>query len=96
MLLYQIVETLKVPDQSILIEEIVKYKNSLLTIYGNDCFLMVTSTFNVGSYARIVSIGDGFIESVEDYVNTIPDLSEEDRKNEIELINFQSLQLKDL
>jgi hypothetical protein len=91
MLLHEIISANEVSDQSILIEKILPYKKSLQVIFP-DAILMVTDVFNAAQYGKIVSSSD-FSDAVEEYVNTIPDLTEEEKEEQIELINFQSIPL---
>ena len=99
MKLHEIIENLNNPNQAILIEKIIPYKKSLLIYFSNDfcCepILMVTTVLNACQYAQIVPFND-FFESVNDWVKSIKLETEEDKENEIELINFQSIFLKDL
>jgi hypothetical protein len=102
MRLHEINQANQVIGNSILIDEIVKYKKSLIT-YWSDMYcvneeqliLVVTDIMNAAQYGFITEAGQ-YQEVVEEYVNTIPDMTEEDKENEIENINFNSIQLNKL
>jgi hypothetical protein len=95
MKLHEIIEQNEKRDTSIIIEEIAKYKKSLLTIFGYDAILMVTDVFNAAQYAKITP-ADTFEYQVELYIDTLPDLSTNERDEQKELIMFNSLFLKNL
>lgn len=79
---------------TILIELLLPYKKALQVLFP-DSILMVTDVFNAAQYGRIVDSVD-FLESVEMYVDTIPELTDEEKSHQIELINFQSIPLSKL
>ena len=61
--------------------------------YGNFEFIMiVTDVFNIGGYG-FISSSDAYTEDVEEYVNSIPDLTEEDREAAKEVIGVNSFAL---
>jgi hypothetical protein len=101
MRLHEINQANQVIGNSILIDEIVKYKKSLIT-YWSDMYnvnedqliLVVTSVFNSGSYGFITEV-DQYTEVVQEYVDNL-DLSKEDADYEFENINFNSIQLNKL
>jgi hypothetical protein len=80
--------------KEILIEALLPYRKSLNVLMPNSV-LMVTMVSNAVQYGRIVPI-EGFSEVLEEYVNSQDDMTEEDKEAEKELINFQSIMLKDL
>jgi hypothetical protein len=98
MRLHEINQANQVIGNSILIDEIVKYKKALIT-YWSDMYcvnedqliLVVTDIMNAAQYGFIID-ADQFSEVVEEYVETL-DLNEEDKQNEIETIQFNSIQL---
>lgn len=97
MLLHQIITTNETGTSAILTELLFKYKKSLYTYY-KDLFccepvLMVTDVFNAAQYALIVPSNE-FNEAIDTYLQN-EDLNEEDKANEVELISFQSIMLKD-
>ena len=92
MKLHEIIETFEDGKQAIITELLIPYKKQLLTYYTDyfcrsEPILMVTSVTNNSSYAIIVS---DFYEAIQEYYNW--EATEED----IELISFQSIMLKDL
>jgi hypothetical protein len=91
MKLHEINEAIE-SGQSVRTDLIILYKRSLLTLWGKDAILVVTDVFNACSYAQIVN-PDGFSELIDDYVNSIPDLNENEREHEKELINIHSIPL---
>lgn len=101
MRLHEINQANQVIGNSILIDEIVKYKKSLIT-YWSDMYcvnedqliLVVTDIMNAAQYGFIIDAAQ-FSEVVEEYVETL-DLNEEDKQNEIETIQFNSIQLNKL
>lgn len=95
MKLHEIIERNEQPDLAILVDEILKYKKSLITIFGKDAILMVTDIFNACQYAKI-SHPQIFEEDLDNYINSHYSLSDEEKEEEKELINFQSILLKDL
>ena len=99
MKLHEIIKANENLETSILVEEILKYKRSLNNYFSNmfccEPVLMVICVTNATQYARIVP-SDCFLEIVEEYVDTIGFDNEEDKANEIELINFQSIFLSKL
>jgi hypothetical protein len=98
MKLYEIISKLKEDTNSVLIESMLPYKNSLHTYYSNlfccEPILMVTMISNAVQYAQIVPSHE-FSEAVSRWVESM-NLSDEDRDNEIELINLQSIYLNEL
>jgi hypothetical protein len=101
MRLHEIIQANKTVGNSILIEDIVKYKKSLITYWGDmycvndrDLILVVTDVMNAAQYGFIIDANQ-FSEVVEEYVETL-DLNEEDKQNEIETIQFNSIQLNKL
>lgn len=95
MKLHEIIEQNEKRDTSIIIDEICKYKKSLLTIFGNDAILMVTDVFNACQYAKIV-YSDTFDCQLDLYLDTLTDLSSKERDEQSELIRFQSIFLNQL
>jgi hypothetical protein len=102
MKLHEIIKENDKPGQSLLVECLMPYKKSLST-YLSDYFccdkseliLMVTDIFNAAQYGIIVPC-DQYFEILDDYINSIPDLSEDEREEQKELINFQSIKFCDL
>jgi hypothetical protein len=97
MRLHEINKANETIGSSILIEEIMKYKRSLITYWSDmycvnehDLILVVTDIMNAAQYGFIID-ADQFNEVVEEYVDTL-DLNEEDKQNEIETIQFNSIQ----
>jgi hypothetical protein len=106
MLLHEIIEKNIEPQTSILIEEIFKYKKSLLTYYANEFprdepILMVTSVSNAAQYGKIVPSSE-FNESLCEYLGvdyiSEPDEEgyDEDLFSDYETISFNSIPLKNL
>lgn len=97
--LHEIIKLNENEETSILIESLLPYKKSLNTYYKDlfscDPILMVTCICNAVQYAKIVP-SDDFLECVSNYVDTIQFDNEEDKENEIELINFQSIFLNQI
>ena len=96
MLLHQIITKNENFTTSILVELLHPYKKSLYTYY-KDLFccepvLMVTGVFNAAQYAKIVPSNE-FNEAIESYLDE--NLTEQEKQDESELINFQSIMLKD-
>ena len=91
MKLYEIIEAMETPTNTILVEELVKYKKSLFTYYSNyftsEPILMVTDVMNAAQYARITD-AENFTEDMILY------LEGDDCEQERELISFQSMMLK--
>lgn len=99
--LYEIIELLETPGNSVLIELMQPYFKSLRTYYREnstkfkpELILMVTSVTNATSYARIEPV-DEFNEALEEYINTMDLETEEERENERETINFNSRMLNE-
>lgn len=98
--LHEIIELNDKPNNSILIESLIPYKNSLYTYYKDyfcgEPVLMVTSVCNAVQYGKIVSSQD-FTDSIIDWIDD-PDCMNEDNDNfcEFETINFNSIMLSDL
>lgn len=95
MKLYEIIKTNESGHNSILTELLHPYKKSLYTYY-KDLFqcepvLMVTNVFNACQYALIVPSNE-FIDAIYTYLEN-SDLTEEEKTEQIELINFQSILL---
>jgi hypothetical protein len=95
MKLHEIIEMNEKRDTSIIIDEIIKYKKSLLCLFGDDAILMIIDVFNACSYAKIVH-SDSFDYMVELYLETMPDLDYKQRDEQKELIYFNSIFLKNL
>ena len=101
MKLHEIIEANSQPDRSILIEEIHKYKRSLTAYYKdqfgtrNELILMVTDVFNAAQYGKIVSANE-FSEAIDEYLETDSTLTEEEKEEQRELINFNSIPLSKL
>jgi hypothetical protein len=97
MLLHEIITTNDKGTSAILTELLYKYKKSLYTYYKSyfncDPILMVTSVFNAAQYALIVPANE-FNEAIDIYLQN-EDMNEEDKANQVELISFQSIMLKD-
>ena len=92
MKLHEIIDINDKGTDSILIEKLAPYKNSLFTYYSNlftsEPVLMVTDVFNAAQYALIVPINE-MSEAQAIY------LQDRDCSQERELINFQSIMLVD-
>ena len=99
MKLYEIIEANEKDNISILIELLVPYKKSLFTYYSrwfcSEPVLMVTMVANAVQYAKIVPANE-FAEAMDEWVNADNTLSDEDKEDEKETINFNSIMLKDL
>lgn len=99
MLLHEIISLSEQSETGILIEEIAKYKRSLVTYYKEyyNCepVLVVTSVFNACQYGFIAS-AEEINDAIDTYLNADDTLDEEDKENERELINFQSIMLSNL
>tara|TARA_R110000868_G_scaffold400868_1_gene675583 strand:+ start:719 stop:1015 length:297 start_codon:yes stop_codon:yes gene_type:complete len=97
MLLHEIIKINDKGTLSILTETLYKYKKSLYTYYKDmfcgEPILMVTSVFNAAQYAIIVPSNE-FTDAIDTYLQS-EELSEEERQNEVELISYQSIMLKD-
>lgn len=83
---------------SMLIELLIPYKKSLYTLfkerYCSEPILVVTSVSNAAQYG-FISSENSFSEDVENWVASM-ELDGEEHENEIELIGFNSIMLKDL
>jgi hypothetical protein len=98
--LYEIVKINESLTDSILIELLIPYKNSLLTYYNSlfcsEPILMVTSVSNAAQYGKIVPIDD-FDECLNAFIdggeNNFP-YDNEDRQAEYETISFNSIPLR--
>lgn len=97
MLLNEIISTNEEGTKSILIELLHPYKKSLFTYYSNyfncDPILMVTDVFNAAQYALIVPANE-MNEAIYNYLEN-SGLNEEEKEEQVELISFQSIMLKD-
>jgi len=97
MLLHEIIATNAAGTSSILVELLGKYKKSLYTYYQDqfNCepVLMVTDVFNACQYALIVPANE-FQEAIYAYLES-SELTEEEINDQVELISFQSIMLKD-
>ena len=86
-------------NDSLLIELLIPYKNSLLTYYKDyfcsDPIVMVTMVSNAVQYGIIVSSND-FAEAFECYVESQNLDSEEDKEMSRETISFNSIMLSQL
>lgn len=98
--LHEIIELNDKVHNSILIESLIPYKNSLY-LYYKDYFcgepvLMVTSVCNAVQYAKIVPANE-FTDCIINWLDN-PDCMNEDNDNfcEFETINFNSIMLSDL
>ncbi len=91
--LHEIIE-LNEDGKEILIECLLPYKRSLAVLMPN-AILMVTMVSNAVQYGKIVDLY-GFEEEIESYLNNCDFDNEEDKENERELINFQSIPLSKL
>ena len=94
MKLHEIIETFENGKQAILTELLVPYKKQLLTYYtdyfcNSNPVLMITSVTNNSAYAIIVPDCELY-EAIQEYYD------EEATEEDIELISFQSILLKDL
>ena len=92
--LSEIIRISESDDQSVSLECIARYKKSLLTYFrryyrNGEPMLLVTDVFNAIAYAKVVPESD-FSDALETYVNSIPDLTEEEREAEREIISFNS------
>jgi len=97
MKLHEIIEANETPRLSIEIQEIKKYKKSLLTYYkhhNDQLILMVTDIYNACQYGKIVSANE-FNEAVEEHIN-MAGMTEGDKECERELISFNSILLANL
>lgn len=102
MKLHEIIEANECHTTSILIEEIIKYKRSLLTYYKDqfiyEPILMVTDVMNAVQYGKIVST-DEFQEAVYAFMG-VSYVDEEDTESEqfaqYETICFNSMLLSKL
>ena len=98
--LYEIIALNDKPHNSILIESLIPYKNSLYTYYKDyfcgEPVLMVTSVCNAVQYGKIVPCNE-FTDSIIQWLNN-PDCMNEDNDNfsEFETINFNSIPLSKL
>jgi hypothetical protein len=98
---YLLSDIININDQnystSILYELIHPYKKSLYTYYKNyfNCepVLMVTNVSNAAQYVKIVSSNE-FMDAIEIYLSD-SDMTDEEKENQTELINFNSKLLKD-
>lgn len=102
MKLHEIIKANECHTTSILIEEIIKYKRSLLTYYTDlfccEPILMVTDVMNACQYGKIVPATD-FTEAIYAYME-VPYVDEEDTDSDefvqYETINFNSMPLSKL
>lgn len=98
--LHEIIELNEKPNNSILLELLIPYKNSLYTYYKNyfceEPVLMVTSVCNAVQYGKIVPAND-FTECIIEWLDD-PDCMNEDNEtfSEFETINFNSIMLSQL
>ena len=80
--LQEIIKANDKPKNSVLIELILRYKNSLLTYYSDefrcDPVLMVVSIMNAVQYAKIVPASE-FSEAIEDWVEQDDSLTSEEQ-----------------
>jgi phytoene/squalene synthetase len=92
MKLHEIIDINDIGTDSILTEELYKYRKSLFVYYSNfftsEPVLMVTDVFNAAQYALIVPI-DEMSDAQAIY------LQDRDCSQERELINYQSVMLSD-
>lgn len=99
MLLHEIISLSEQSETGILIEEIAKYKRSLVTYYKEyyccEPVLIVTAVFNAAQYGFIAPC-DQFSWAIDTYLNSDDSLNEEGKETERELINFQSIMLSNL
>jgi len=98
MRLHEIIEINETPGSSIEIQEIKRYKKSLLTYYhhrNDELILMVTNIYNACQYGKIVSANE-FTDAIEEHINADIDMTEEDKDHERELINFNSILFSNL
>lgn len=98
--MYEIIEHCNELKNSVLIEQIIPYKKSLLTYYNNyftsEPVLMVTSVFNAAQYVIIVPANE-LIESIGDYLQDCECMNEESPNYEqYETICFNSIPLSKL
>ena len=98
MKLYEIISKLENIENSIFYESLRPYLKSLCVYYKDKFYcepvLMVTDTFNIGSYCRIES-SDELEESLEKYLDTCS-LDTETRESSKETILFESCMLNTL
>ena len=95
--LHEIIKANETDGLDISYQAIHPYKKSLYTYYKSlfccEPILMITAVFNAVQYCKIVPEND-FFEALDGYVNDM-ELNEEEKENEKELINFQSLMFRD-
>ena len=96
--LHEIIEINSTGDTAILVESLLRYKKSLYTYfkryYSQEPVLLVTNVFNAAQYALIVPANE-MSEAIQVYLQN-SDLTNEENEEQTELINFQSIMLKDL
>jgi len=98
--MYEIIEYCNDLKNSVLIEQIIPYKKSLLTYYTNyftsEPILMVTAVFNAAQYGVIVPANE-FIDAICEHLNDLECMNEDSGNYaEYETICFNSIPLSKL
>jgi hypothetical protein len=93
MKLHEIIEANEDQKKSLNIQLMLEYKNSLHVYYKNilnsEPILMVTDVFNACSFGKIVD-SDSLHEAIEMYIED-EDTTEEEKEQQREIINFNSV-----
>lgn len=86
-------------DETMAIAPIVEHLDELREHYkkqfGCEPVLMIAAMVNTELYAKIVP-ANKFVEKIDEFVNTIPDISEDERKEIAGIIAFNSAFVKNL
>lgn len=98
MLLHEIISVYKSGKKSVLIENLIPYKKSLLTYYAarytSDPLLLIVSVSNAAQYGLICPMDDA-IEAINTYFDGAINDAEE-MEHTIEVTLFNSIQLRNI
>jgi hypothetical protein len=95
----EIIQLSEEGTNGILIETIIPFKKSLYTYfkryYNCEPVLIVTDVYNAAQYDFIAPSNE-MQDAIDTYLSVDTTLDEEEKENQVELISFQSILLKDL